>query len=63
MVSSSSVPGLVLRFFRIEPITNRHVVYVAQGGELKIYDTTTDALQTHQVDIFGFASDVKLVDF
>jgi hypothetical protein len=47
----------------IEPITNRHVVYVTQGGELKIYDTTTDALQAQQVDILGSASDVKLVDF
>jgi hypothetical protein len=47
----------------IEPIPNRHVVYVTQGGELKIYDTTTDAPQAQQVDIFGSASDVKMVDF
>jgi len=47
----------------IQAITNRHVVYVAQGGELKIYDTRTDALQETQIDIFGAATDVKLVDF
>jgi hypothetical protein len=47
----------------IQAITNRHVVYVAQGGELKIYDTRTDDLQVTQVDIFGAASDVKLIDF
>jgi len=47
----------------IQAITNRHVVYVAQGGELKIYDTRTGALQETQIDIFGAATDVKLVDF
>ena len=46
----------------IQPITNRSVVYVAEGGELRIYDTTTDALQTTQIDIIGQAMDVKLVD-
>jgi len=30
---------------------------------LKIYDTRTDALQETQIDIFGAATDVKLVDF
>ena len=47
----------------IQAIPNRHVVYVTQGGELEIYDTRTDALQATQVDIFGSASDVKIVDF
>jgi hypothetical protein len=47
----------------IQAIPNRHVVYVTQGGELEIYDTRTDALQAKQVDIFGSASDVKIVDF
>jgi len=46
----------------IAPITNRHVVYVCQSGEVWIYDTTTDKMQTTQVDILGQASDVKLVD-
>jgi hypothetical protein len=47
----------------IQPISKRNVVYVVQGGELQIYDTTTDQLQTTQVNIIGEAIDVKLVDF
>ena len=47
----------------IEPISNRNVVYLAQGGELQIYDTTTDELQTTQIDISGEVIDVKTVDF
>ncbi len=47
----------------IEPIPNRHVVYVCEGGQLKIYDTTTDKLQTTQVSVTGQAIDVKVVDF
>jgi hypothetical protein len=47
----------------IEPIPNRNVVYVCQGGGLQIYDTTTDQLQTTQVNIVGQAIDVKVVDF
>ena len=46
----------------IQPIATRNVVYVAQDGELGIYDTTTDKLQATQVDIRGQAQDVKLVD-
>jgi hypothetical protein len=38
------------------------VVYVVQQGELRIYDTTTDKLQSVQIDILGQAVDVKLVD-
>jgi hypothetical protein len=47
----------------IEPIPNRSVVYVCQGGALKIYDTVTDQVQTTQVNIVGQAIDVKVVDF
>ena len=47
----------------IEPVPNRKVVYVCQGGALRIYDTTTDQLQTTQVNIVGQAIDVKVVDF
>lgn len=46
----------------IQPITRRSVVYVAQNGNLSIYDTTLDKLQATQVDIIGQAIDVKLVD-
>jgi hypothetical protein len=47
----------------IAPIPNRSVVYVCQGGGLQIYDTTTDQLQTTQINIIGQAIDVKVVDF
>lgn len=49
----------------LEPITNRNVVYVCEGGRLRIYDTTTDTLETtpQQPNIIGQAVDVKQVDF
>jgi hypothetical protein len=49
----------------IEPIPNRNVVYVCEGGALRIYDTNTDKLQTNpeQPNIVGQAIDVKVVDF
>jgi hypothetical protein len=49
----------------IEPITQRNVVYVCEGGRLRIYDTTTDKLETNpqQPNIIGQAVDVKEVDF
>lgn len=46
----------------IQPISNRAVVYVVQNGQLNIYDTTTDKLQTTQVDIVGQAVDVRQID-
>ncbi|MGH9530394.1 MAG: hypothetical protein ACRD2S_10815 [Terriglobales bacterium] len=46
----------------IQPITGRNVVYICQNGALNIYDTTTNGLQTKQVDIVGQAVDVELVD-
>jgi len=46
----------------LQPIPMRNVVYVVQAGELQIYDTTTDTLQSKQVDILGQAIDVKVVD-
>ena len=48
----------------LQPITNRTVVYVIEGGELRIYDTTTDKIYTKtSIDVFGHTVDVKLVDF
>lgn len=46
----------------MEPIPNRNVVYVVQGGELVIYSTTTDLPQATQIDIVGKAYDVRFVD-
>ncbi len=48
----------------LQPITNRTVFYVVEGGQLRIYDTTTDKIYTFRsIDIFGNAVDVKLIDF
>ena len=47
----------------IAPIPGRNIVYVVQGGELRIYDTKTSAPSTnHFVDIVGKAVDVKEID-
>jgi len=56
----------------IEPIARRNVVYVAQGGTLRIYDTTIDALEYNPNDsknpgqissLVGSFIDVKTIDF
>jgi hypothetical protein len=45
------------------PIPNRNIVYVTEGGDLDIYDTTTNALSTGKsINIVGFASDVVSID-
>jgi hypothetical protein len=48
----------------LQPISNRSVIYIVQGGELDIFDTTTDALATGitQLDIVGSAVDVVQID-
>lgn len=47
----------------MEPITrNRNVLYVVEGGEVRIFNTTTGQLAPTQFDIVGKAIDVKLVD-
>jgi hypothetical protein len=48
----------------LQPITNRTVFYVVEGGEFRIYDTTTDKIDTVvEITIFGNPVDVKLIDF
>jgi len=46
----------------LQPISNRTVVYVCEGGELDIFDTTTDKLTANQLDVVGFAVDVVQID-
>jgi len=46
----------------IQPISNRNIVYVCEGGFLDIYDTTTDKLTPTQVDFVGLAFDVVQID-
>lgn len=49
----------------IQPIPNRTVVYLCEGGKLRVYDTTTDKLEVlkNAPSITGEAIDVKVVDF
>lgn len=48
----------------IAAVTGRTEVYVVQNGELRIWDTTTDAPRPgqFQIDIVGHAVDVKIID-
>ena len=47
----------------LQPITGRNVMYVIEGGELRIMQTTNDAEQSFPIiDIVGRAFDVKLVE-
>ncbi len=46
----------------IQPISNRTVVYVIEGGELDILDTNTDGFTATQIDIVGNAVDVVQID-
>ena len=48
----------------LQPISNRSVIYVVQGGELDIFDLTTDARAANitQIDIVGTAIDVVQID-
>lgn len=46
----------------MQPITNRNVIYVVEGGELDIYDITTNAFTATQIDIVGKAIDVVQID-
>lgn len=45
----------------MQPIPDRNVMYVIEGGELVIYDATTSHPQSTQVDIVGQASDVVVL--
>jgi len=50
--------------------STRYIEYVAEGGNLRVYDTTIDALYinseylpTGSIDIVGYVGDVKAIDF
>ena len=53
----------------LQGFTIRTIEYVAQGGALRVYDTTTDALLITDfipegtVEIVGYVGDVKAIDF
>lgn len=53
----------------LQSFTKREVEYVAQGGNLYVYDTTIDALLINDyitsgiIDIVGYVGDIKAIDF
>jgi len=53
----------------LQGFTTRDVEYVAQGGQLRVYDTTRDILLINDfvpqgtIDIVGHVGDVKAIDF
>jgi hypothetical protein len=42
----------------IASISGRNAVYVTEGGELRIFDSTTSKPQANQLDIVGTAAGV-----
>ncbi len=46
----------------LQAISARNAIYVCQGGELDIFDTSTDAPTPNQLDVVGKAIDVVLID-
>lgn len=46
----------------LQPIAGRNIMYVAEGGELRVFDTSASAAITTQTDILGKAIDLKAID-
>jgi hypothetical protein len=55
--------------FGLQSFSTRFIEYVAQGGNLRVYDTTKDILLINDfvpqgtINIVGFVGDVKAIDF
>jgi hypothetical protein len=53
----------------LQSFTTRYVEYVAEGGNLRVYDTTIDSLllnsyiETGTISLTGYIIDVKAIDF
>jgi hypothetical protein len=53
----------------LQALTSRYVVYVAEGGNLRVYDALIDSLlldqyiSTGTIEISGQLIDVKAIDF
>lgn len=54
----------------LQGFTSRTIEYVAEGGNLRVYDTATDVLYINSqylpegtIDIVGYIGDVKAIDF
>ncbi|MGH7461195.1 MAG: YncE family protein [Longimicrobiales bacterium] len=60
--STAIVSGPNGEISALQPIEGRNVVYVVEGDELMIYDTTTDAPQANQINFVGRVVDAKSID-
>jgi hypothetical protein len=53
----------------LQGLTSRSVEYVAEGGSLRVYDTTRDVLLVNNflpqgtINVVGYVADVKAIDF
>jgi hypothetical protein len=53
----------------LQGFTSRNVEYVAEGGALRVYDTTKDILLINDfvpqgnINVVGFVGDIKAIDF
>ena len=53
----------------LQGFTSRNIEYVAQGGALRVYDTTRDVLLINDflpqgtINLTGFVGDIKAIDF
>jgi len=53
----------------LQGFTTRYVEYVAEGGQLRVYDTTKDILlindflPTGTIELVGYIADIKAIDF
>jgi hypothetical protein len=53
----------------LQSFTSREIEYVAEGGALRVYDTTKDILLINAflplgtIDVIGYVGDVKAIDF
>jgi hypothetical protein len=53
----------------LQSFSTRYIEYVAQGGNLRVYDTTTDGLLINDfipygtINVVGYVGDVKAIDF
>jgi hypothetical protein len=53
----------------LQSFTQRNVEYVAEGGKLRVYDTTKDVLLINNflpqgtINVVGYVGDVKAIDF
>jgi hypothetical protein len=53
----------------LQGFTSRYIEYVAEGGNLRVYDTTRDVLLINDfvpqgtINIVGYVGDIKAIDF